>query len=348
MKVFSVSEACNACGECVLRTKLLSEDSGGFAIPTPGLYIQDADLPDAQRVVAQCPAHALSIIEQSSVTSKGKAGLEDLAKILEQKLTEVQIPDVSNSDIAYNEKDYSVDYGYISGEGRYIYASKREAINAGKSQFERVFWNRRPDFVTSILTQYKSKILRKYYDLSEPERTYYAQISRKMEEILNQVLAEASSLAGKTIPVPEDFTLFHPELEDKWFREDTKTEYDKWIVMTSYVTQFCEGFERSDRHRKRDYEDRIYATEDYKVVGTDWLGANKLKTICCFENVNDIGKELVEDILFYLGYAKDCGLHDIDDMAMDHLDFLMVQYRELVKKEIAKKVSEFKDAINKC
>lgn len=118
MKVFSVSKACNACGECVLRTTLLIENSSGFAVPAPGTYIQESDLPDAERVAAQCPAHALSIIEQNSVASKGKKGLEELVQILEQKLTAISIPDISIDDIAYRAEDYSVDYGY-SLSGRY-------------------------------------------------------------------------------------------------------------------------------------------------------------------------------------------------------------------------------------
>ena len=55
-----------------------------FAVSTPGKYIQEADLPDAERVVVQCPVHALSIIEQNSVILKGKAGLEEVACVLEK------------------------------------------------------------------------------------------------------------------------------------------------------------------------------------------------------------------------------------------------------------------------
>lgn len=105
-----------------------------------------------------------------------------------------------------------MDYGYISDEGRKIFPSERKAMEAGRTQFERMFWNRRADFVTNILTQYKHKVLRKYYDLSELRQTAYAEIGRKMEAILNATAAEASSLAGIFIPFSANFTSFHPEL----------------------------------------------------------------------------------------------------------------------------------------
>ena len=105
-----------------------------------------------------------------------------------------------------------MDYGYISDEGRKIFPSERKAMEAGRTQFERMFWNRRADFVTNILTQYKHKVLRKYYGLSELRQTAYAEIGRKMEAILNATAAEASSLAGIFIPFSANFTSFHPEL----------------------------------------------------------------------------------------------------------------------------------------
>lgn len=347
MKVFSVSKACNACGECVLRTKLLTEDSGGFAVPAPGRYIQDNDVVEAERVVAQCPVNALSIIDQSSVASGGKDGLEELVKVLERRLAAVNIPDISISDIAFHEKDYSVDHGYISDEGRRIYPSERKAEEAGKRQFENMFWNRRADFVVSILTQYKSKVLRKYYDLSTPDRTYYAEIGHKMSAILNEAVAEASSLAGGTLPFPGNFTEFHPELDDRDFKGKVKEEYERWTVTSSYINGFNEGFERMDYHRKRDYEDHIIA-ESHETFEYDRKGRQKITHIYSFEGANEEGRDLVKDIRFYLGCAEACGKRTIDDICKDQINFIMGLYRELVKKEIARKTSEFKEVIAKC
>ena len=41
MKKFVVSEKCIACGNCLLETKLLQEDSEGKAVPVNGGYFSD-------------------------------------------------------------------------------------------------------------------------------------------------------------------------------------------------------------------------------------------------------------------------------------------------------------------
>lgn len=348
MKVFSVSKDCNACGECVLRTTLLTEDNVGFAVPTPGRYIQDSDLPEAEQIAAQCPMNALSIIDKSSVTSSGTAGLEELAKVLEKRLMAVNIPDIETSDIAYNEKDYSVDYGYISDEGRQIYSSERKARDAGRQQFESVFWNRRADFVISILTQYKSKVLRKYYDLSVPDHTYYAEVDRKISAILKEITAEASSLIGKNFPLPENFTTFHPELDDRDLREEAKKTYEKWIITSSYVKDFCDGFERMHLYHKHNYEEHIFV-ESHETYEYDRKGRQKTTFVYSFEGANEEGRDLIKDILFYLGCADACGCRTIDEIYAQQLNYFMIgRYRELVKKEVMRKISEFKMAISKC
>lgn len=347
MKVFSVSKACNACGECVLRTSLLAEDSRGYAIPAPEQYIQEADVPEAERVVLQCPVGALSIVEQSSVKSKGKAGLDELVQVLEQRLMAVDIPDINSNDITYRAGDYSVDYAYISDEGRRIYPSERKAEDAGRTQFERMFWNRRADFVLSILAQYKSKVMRKYYNLNEPDKTFYAEIGRKMETILKETVAEASFLAGQTIPIPTDFTAFHPEVSDRDFTESCKAWYENLTASPSYVRDFCNGFERMDYHGKRDYEDHIIA-ESHESFEYDKKGRQKTVFIYSFEGANEEGRNLVKDILFYMGCAESCGCRSIDDMTADDLNHhILWRYRELVKKEIERKVSEFRNAVEK-
>lgn len=347
MKLFSVSKVCNACGECIMRTSLLIEDSGGFAIPAPGKYIEDAWLSGAENIAAQCPMNALSIVEQCSVTSKGKAGLKELIKFLEHQLMAVEIPGVADCDIAYHEKDYSVDYGYISDEGRWLYPSERKAEQAGRAQFTNVFWNRRADFVMSILTQYKSKVLRKYFDLSEPNRTIYDEISKKMEAILNQIATEAHFLSDGKISLPANFTFFHPELDDCSFKKSIKEEYDSWLVSSSYVKDFCEHFGRMQYYRKSDYEEHIIA-ESHETTECDKKGRLKTTFIYSFDGANGEGSDLIKDILFYVGCADAVGLRPVDDISKDLLGSYLTQYKHLVKSEISKKVTELENAVNEC
>ena len=348
MKVFSVSKACNACGECVLQTPLLTEDSHGFAIPVPDGYIKEADVEGAERIVSLCPVQALSIVEKSSVTFAGKAGLEELAQKLEQRLSAVVIPDVSRKDIKYNEKDYQVSHGRVSGEGEPVYSSRHQAQSAGEQQFEAVFWNRRKDFVASILTQYKSRVLRKYYDLRDPENTFYAAVGEQMALILKETMAEANALAGTELPFPEDFPLFQPEQEDSYFKKVLREQFDIYIVTNDYIDRLCEGMEKEYLHRKHDYEERIGVVEDVEIIGTDWLGNNKIRTKYKFLNVNNVGKDFVKDLIFCVGYPECYGLRSLDDVYEEHLKYVLGEYRKLVSGVIAEKVATFKDVIGRC
>ena len=86
MKVFCVSKACNACGECILRTPLLMENEKGYAVPDPKGYIKEAEIADAELIVSKCPVQALTIIEKESVKQTGTEGLQ----VLSNKLKKVQ------------------------------------------------------------------------------------------------------------------------------------------------------------------------------------------------------------------------------------------------------------------
>ena len=168
MKRFCVSKDCNACGECILQTELLTEDSTGHAVPEADKYIKDCDLESAEKLVAACPTHALSIEKTADVVLNAA----ELSDALEKDLKSIQIPRITNHDIEFNESDYTIDYGYISGEDSYSYSSKSKAREAGQSRFRATFWNHRKDFALSYLAQYKSKVLRKFYDFTDPSKTY--------------------------------------------------------------------------------------------------------------------------------------------------------------------------------
>ena len=161
MKKFCVSKDCNACGECILQTDLLVEDAAGYAVPIADGYIKAENLEKAQAVVSACPAHALSIVEQADIILDA----DKMGAALEEKLKAIDIPSVSSSELRFDEDDYEVSAGYADGEYDYKYSSWDKAVSAGAQRFRQVFWSRRSDYVLAYLSQYKSKVLRPYYDL---------------------------------------------------------------------------------------------------------------------------------------------------------------------------------------
>ena len=192
MKRFVVSEACNACGECVLRTDLLAEDSNGFAIPVEDRYIRDSELEEAERIAKLCPLHALSVVEQNSIFANNP-NLKLLPQLLEEELLKINIPNVDYSTVRYNEKDLTIDHGWANGEGRFIYSSERKAKSAAIAEFDRVYWNRRKEFALNAFMQYRSLKLRQFYDFRDLSKTYYNQFDERYEKVLNKIKLEALS-----------------------------------------------------------------------------------------------------------------------------------------------------------
>lgn len=340
MKQFCVSSNCTACGECLLQTNLLEEDATGHAVPALDRYISDTEMAVAEEIVASCPAHALSIKE------KATASLEPDAMIasLKERLENIDIPSTPNCKITFDENDYSVDYGFISGEGSFDYSSESRALSTGRSRFRETFWNRRKDFALSYLAQYKSKLLRPFYDFANPDKTYFSQFSKQFSSILKEAKAELSAISGDSSILPENFVAFNPEM-DHDMQTSFAMERLQDIDSVSYVNEFFEGFEKDNFHCLKYYENRICSDEFVQIIGTDWLGNDKIKTTYSFYDANSTGKELVDDIALCLSCAGSYGVRYIDDIAEDNVKSLIEMYRELAKKTIQQKISVYTTAV---
>lgn len=340
MKQFCVSSDCTACGECLLQTDLLEEDPSGHAVPVADLYIRDEEITAAEEVAASCPAHALSIVEKATASLNPEA----MIKTLKEKLESVDIPSSPNCKIAFNENDYSVDYGFISGEYSFSYSSESRALSAGKSKFRETFWNRRKDFALSYLAQYKSKLLRPFFDFTDPDKTYFAQFNKQFVAILKEAKAELSAISGDNMILPGNFTAFNPET-DHDMQDSFALRWLQEIDSVSYVNDFFEGFEKDKYHRLSYYEDCICSDDDVQVIGTDWLGNNKIKTVYSFYDANSTGKELVDDIASCLSCAGSYGVRYIDDIAEDNVKSLIQIYKDLADKMIQQKISVYTAAV---
>ena len=64
------------------------------------------------------------------------------------------------------------------------------------------------------------------------------------------------------------------------------------------------------------------------------------------KDVNDTGIRMINNLLSSLAYPGDYGPRSIDDLYADDLKFVMSKYRELVDKEISKKVEDFRKIIS--
>lgn len=346
MKVFEVSNACNACGECLLATNLLTETAEGFATPAPGRYIEVNELAQAENLVRQCPVGALSIVDHSSTSAKGREGLKQLATILENRMKAVQIPNVSYKDVEFKESDYHVEHQWVD-EYKIKYPSFDKAYHAAKEEFKKVYLNHMKDFITSILMQYKSKVLRKYYDLSDPKHTYYAQIGAQMTAILEEVQAEAQSMTGSTLCFPVNFTQFNPEMNSD-FTKALKDYYDNYAVSLNHIKSISEGLLSYDSKQSIDnkFAD-VSAEESGSMEVKSLFGKTSWKTAYRMADVNNAGKRLIEIIFAALQYPSsyDITYSSIEDMQERELKRIIDMYKELVAQEITQKVGILKKLI---
>ena len=191
-------------------------------------------------------------------------------------------------------------------------------------------------------------MLRPYYDFSNPDKTYYAQFSKKIEEVLKAAKAELSAASGNESVLSADFTEFRPE-KSKDFQTSFACSMD-YIGDASYVKEFLDDFERDSYNRLSSYEDEICAEGREEYSGHGWLG-DKYKTIYRFKDVNETGKRLVDHIgskLSVCGVSEGYHLRCIDDIADDQVESAIKQYREIVSKAIDRKVAIYREAVQKC
>lgn len=341
MRQFCVSGSCTACGECTLQTDLLLEDATGHVYPAADCYIKNSELPLAKELVDACPAHALSIVEKEDV----KIDENELIISLKQKLESVEIPEYPDCDLTFEPKKYQIDYSNATGEYDYVYSSEHKALNEGRSRFSKLFWDRRKEFALSYLAQYKTDVLSQFYNFSDLDRTWYSQFSKCIETILKEAKANLCAATGNDNIFPEDFTTFCPEL-DRSFQNICKSKIAD-ISSTWYVNEFFEGFDKEELFKKSHYEHYIETKSIDLYDGKNWLG-DKFKSYYAFYNVNEEGRDLVEDI----GHALSCapsysGLKAIDTIAEEDLPYLIRNYQKIVEEEIQKKLVVYSDVVKK-
>ena len=342
MRLFCVSSSCTACGECTLQTSLLLEDATGHVYPAADRYIKDSDLPFANELVNMCPAHALSIIEKKAAVLDP----DEMITQLKQKLESVEIPNKPNCDLSFCPEKYQISYALVPDEGCYDYSSEREALSEGRSRFSEMFWDRRKEFALSYLAQYKVDVLSPFYNFSDLDRTWYAQFSKRIEEILKKAKAELCAATGNDEILPWDFTTFRPESNED-FQSRCKHQAGD-IDSTSYVDAFFDGFDES-RYKQRYFEEFICSRSQYTVVGQNRRGDNKYKFLYAFCKVNEQGQRLVERIGNCLKYAASYSSRLAIDKAAERniLPSLINDYQNLVRETIKKKVDAYSDALKK-
>lgn len=340
MKTFVISDKCNGCGICSTMTDLILEDPRGIAFPAKDGYISDDYLDEANMVVESCSIQAISIQEVGSAKGYGKAGLEELEKILQNKLFNIPKINITKSDIKFDSNNFNIDYSYPKGEYSYIYSSDKKAENAGLEEFNRVAYSQYRPFILSVFIQYKNDKLKPFYTLDQ--KGFYMKNNKQYEDILKEIYAEANALSNNKIYLPDDFVNFRviPGGTDEFKRENIMYGIENFEIQSTR-SGVMEEF-KTGSYSSLDSYKMYMDTDDMEMYdGDDWRGHPKHKTKYCYFSVNKAVIEYIKDLKSAMNYV------DIDGTALHFLEGVISSYNEEIDIAINEKVRIFKEAIAK-
>lgn len=333
MKKFNVSEKCICCGACVAATDLLVENDEGKAKASDKGYISDDFMQQAEEIVKSCPVNAISIINAGISSDTGEKGLIQLANLLEHKLKEIQISEISCKDVNFDAKNYPINCPYPNGQHKYIYSSSSKAVNAGFDEFKRIAYSQHGRFITDILVQYKIDKIRPYYIFDES--SYYYQMNKQFEKVLNNFANEAEALSDGKISFSNNFVKFDV-FPKKDGNMEFASEFEEFQIQ-SQIMHELHDFASLDSYKSSiDWDDmEVYA-------GTSLFGNEKYKDMYCYQDVYEVVEEFITDLKDAMNYMDDV----IEEKAVSTINWCIKPYKEEVNKQIIEKVNEYKRIID--
>lgn len=338
MKTFVVSDDCVSCGLCLQETDLLVEDAVGKAKPAEKCIIND--LKKAEKIVADCPVGAISIVEKGDIKQLDEKTIRELPNLLGQKLRQVKRPQLTD-EVKLDARKYNVKRnGESVGAYDYKYSSESNALSAAIDQFDRIAYSQYARFITEILVQYKEEKLKKYYIFDK--NSFWNQENAKYRSVLLNFANEIESLTNGTIKLSDDFIKFevYPCSES-----DIDNNYHMWglkyLEQCKNIESIMSAFHGLNSTSKNDYKTYI-DTDDIEVyAGTGWFGGDKYKTKYCYCLLSEAVETYLSDLTWAINYA------DADQRAIDGVKWAITSYNNKVDKTIEEKIIAVKNLFYK-
>ncbi len=330
MKTFVVSDDCVSCGLCLQETDLLVEDAVGKAKPAEKCIIND--LRKAEKIVADCPVGAISIVEKGDIKQLDEKTIRELPNLLRQKLIQVKRPQLTD-EVKLDASKYHVKRnGEAIGAYDYKYSSESSALSAAIDQFDRIAYSQYARFITEILVQYKEEKLKKYYIFGK--NSFWDQENAKYRSVLLNFANEIESVTNGAIKLPDDFIRFevYPCRES-----DIDNNYHMWglkyLEQCENIESIMSAFHGLNSTSKNDYKTYI-DTDDMEVyAGTGWFGGDKYKTKYCYCLLSEAVETYLSDLTWAMNYA------DADQRAIDGVKWAITSYNNEVEKKIEEKIT---------
>jgi ferredoxin len=335
MKQISVNRNCSGCGLCIVNCHYLQENAEGNAEPVIGKIIQEKDLEIIKKVIEECPESALQIVDIGTTSRKGGEGITDVISSLKDKCNSFSVKKVSNSDVRLDCKDYDIPIPNTGKEYSRDYSSESSAKSTAKEEFRHLCYSEtayRP-MIKKIFVEYKVNVLKPYYTCVDTEESAYYIYNKYIRELLSNAYAEICDLSGGNCRVPESWKSFSVYLSERDWEIKLLKEFDTRSTSSGIIADLKD---RGEYTSISWYVDRFDYDYDETYVGEGLFGKQKYKDMWYFSGFYEVAKEFIDD----LKGSIDSMSSDIEDGAVNCINYALESFDKKVKEELIAKISE--------
>ena len=340
MKQINVNRNCSGCGLCIVNCNYLQENTEGNAEPVPGKAIHDKDMESVKKIIAECPENALQIVETGSTNRKGAAGVVDIITALKNQCNSFTVRKISNSDVKLNAKDYYIPIPSSSKEYRRDYTSESSAKSAARDEFNRLCYSEtayRP-MVKKVFVEYKVNVLKPYYTCTDTEDSAYYAYNQQIRKLLSDAYAEIGELLGENNNVSNSWKEFSVYLSERDWAIEPLKDFDEKSTSSGIITDLKD---RGEYTNLSWYVDRLDFDYDETYVGEGLFGKSKYKDMWYFSGFYEEAKEFIDD----LKGSIDSMSGDIEDGAVNNVNYALETFEKKAKEEFSTKISELEKYI---
>lgn len=336
MKRINVNRNCSGCGLCIVNCNYLQENAEGNAEPVVGKAIQDKDMKNIKKVIAECPENALQIIETRSTNKKGAAGVAEIISTLNNKCNGFTVKKISNNDVRLNIKDYYIPTPVSIKEYRGNYTSESSAKSAAKDEFSRLCYSEtayRP-MIKKVFVEYKVNVLKPYYTCTNTQNSIYYAYNQQIRKLLSDTYAEIGEVLGRNNRVPESWKDFSVYLKDRDISIEVLKEFDERSTSSGIISALKDlgGTSLSDYVEYMDFDyDETYA-------GEGLFGKTKYKNMWYFNNFQEAAQSFINDLSWAIGHMSS----DIEDRVVQNINYALSKFEKIVKDELKAKIEQLK------
>ena len=323
MKKLTISDKCEACGLCLGISSAIQETSDGKANAVDGGIITDEkELTKLAKITKNCPAKAISIEEYSNVATKGKAGIADLLRLMENKL-QYKLPNKEtykfvNAEIPipYSPKDYCYDY-----------KSDSKAMSEGLNEFNRIMYSQRQALIQQIIIKYKNEVLVPYLRYENKKGNFFHEAMQNAATKLKEYVLELEEKLGYKLQLPQDFFSFRSHEDRTW--KDISLNIERWTIDQGWATRIANELDELSEYKSWiDTDDTTISVQKSNFWGGD---SYEEQERYCFKT-QGVCKELAKDINFNCQLSlPDCAEEVIPSNLERFYSSLNKEWREKVE-----------------